>query len=242
MVVTPQPLVAKLPRDLIQFDGPLAAWKLTLDLPLGGKSPAEERSAAELAAGFASAPSFAVLPDGSAVSFRAQVDGAVTSKNTKYPRTELREMRAAAPGTPASWSIGADKARSMRYDVAVAHAPVVKPQVVCGQIHDAYEDILEIMYDGKNSAIVYRWMGKSRPTRLVTGYRLGTFFTLRVDVAAGQVSISVDGEPKATESATNDGCYFKAGCYTQSNAQIEKDPMRYGEVWIRNMTMTGSGA
>jgi poly(beta-D-mannuronate) lyase len=117
----------------------------------------------------------------------------------------------------------------------------VKPQVVCGQIHDANEDILEIMYDGDKNAIVYRWMGKAQDDHLIAGYQLGTFFTLQVDVAGGQVTISVDGERKASRSATNTGCYFKAGCYTQSNVATEHDKTRYGEVWIRNVVMTGGG-
>lgn len=231
------------PSDLIEFDGPHAAWKITLDLPPGGGTNAEEESAATLANGFVAPPSFTVVDNGSAVSFRASVDGARTSENTKYPRTELREMQAAAPTKPASWSIddSGPEPRSMQYDVAVVAAPKKKPQVVCGQIHDADADVLEIMYDGKKEAIVYRWLGDTQPNALIEDYALGTFFTLRIEAASGEVKIYIDGDRKATKSATNDGCYFKAGCYTQSNMDIEHDAQQYGEVWIRNMHVTGGG-
>jgi poly(beta-D-mannuronate) lyase len=240
MVTTKRGMAVKLPRDLIEFNGPGAAWKIALDTPLGGGTNAEEKSAAELANGFTSAE-FAVVDNEPAVSFRARVNGARTSYHTKYPRTELREMRAAAPTTPAAWSIEAPTARSMRYDVAVTVAPKRKPQVVCGQIHDAENDVLEIMYDGNKHAIVYRWYSQTQPDALITGYDLGTFFTLQVDVGGGDVTIHIDGVPKATKSTKNSGCYFKAGCYTQSNLDIEKDPKQYGEVWIKNVLMTGGG-
>ncbi|MEJ3744910.1 polysaccharide lyase family 7 protein [Actinomycetes bacterium KLBMP 9797] len=229
------------PNDLIQFDGPDTAWKITLDTPLGGDHDADEESAAKLAGGFTEPPGFTVADNGSVVSFRARVNGART-EGTEYPRTELREMQAAHPDQRASWKTNDSTSHSMQYDVAVIAAPKKKPQVVCGQIHNGGEDILEIMYDGKKKAIVYRWFGESQDDKLITGYELGTFFTLRIDVADGKVNISINGDLKATKSVSKSGCYFKAGCYTQSNMEKEGgDASQFGEVWIKNLRVTGGG-
>ncbi|MBL8993880.1 MAG: polysaccharide lyase family 7 protein, partial [Spirochaetia bacterium] len=40
---------------------------------------------------------------------------------------------------------------------------------------------------------------------------------------------------KVDYANTNKGCYFKAGCYTQSNPSKGDDPNDYGRVVIRSL-------
>ena len=74
--------------------------------------------------------------------------GGVTTKNSSYPRSELREMNGPEK---AGWS-NTTGTHTLRLRQAVTQLPTVKPHVVTAQIHDAEDDVIEVRLEGEQSA------------------------------------------------------------------------------------------
>jgi poly(beta-D-mannuronate) lyase len=215
----------------------LRNWKLTLPVASPGTTTARDVAQPELT-GFALSPWF--FTSGSAVTFRANAGGATTG-HSSYPRSELREM--SSDGTrPASWATTSG-VHTLTVREAVTHLPVVKPQVVIAQIHDASDDVIEVLADGKRVrspgtyAICVRLNGVELDTCLTDAYTPGSFFTLQIVAAGGRVKVLFNQVAKLNLGAAATGCYFKAGAYTQSNPTKGDSPSAYGEVRISRVTV-----
>ncbi len=220
---------ARKPGDV--FD--LSNWKLQLpDGSSGHMYP-------ELASYQGS--NFGLSKAGDGIAFRAQVGGS-TTPNSKYPRSELREM---AGKGEAAWN-GTSGTHTLSLTEAVTQLPPVKPQVVTAQIHDSKNDIVEVLADGKRSstkgkvAICVRYGGKEQQTCLDDNYVLGSRYTVDLTVTNGRIVVSYNGQKKLEFNATGatNTYYFKAGCYTQSNTQKGDAPDAAGEVIIYNAKVT----
>jgi poly(beta-D-mannuronate) lyase len=216
---------AELPGELLD----LSVWKLTL--PTGEEGSPDEIFQPELDT-FEIDPWFVI--DGDAVRFRANAGG-VTTRNSSYPRSELREMQ---PGGAenASWSTTAGM-HSMRYEAAITHLPEVKPHVVAGQVHDAADDVVMIRLEGAH--LFVEGNGEELGT-LETDYVLGTRFAVRIDSSDGHIRVDYgdDGSVEVDLEVDTDGCYFKLGAYTQSNPERGDEPDAYGEVLVYEVEVT----
>ena len=74
-----------------------------------------------------------------------------------------------------------------------------------------------------------------------SSYKLGTKFTGKIVAAEGRVEFHYDGEKVLDEPLEASGCYFKLGCYTQSNLIKGKDkPSAYGEVKVYSSKVSHS--
>lgn len=203
----------------------LSNWYLTLPVADSGPHDPETIEQPELN-GFSMAPYFQVNSEGDGVIFQAPAGGA-TTKNSKYPRSELREM--SDGGTrEASWS-DTEGTHTMVVREAITHLPSVKPQVVAGQIHDESDDIIMIRLE--ESHLFVEANGKDIGT-LDSSYQLGKVFTVQVTAAEGHIKVSYNGSQKVDYAKTGSGWYFKAGCYTQSNPSKGDSPDAYGQVVI----------
>ena len=96
----------------------------------------------------------------------------------------------------------------------ITHLPMVKSELVAGQIHDANEYVVLIRLGDAGLTVEYQG---STIAVLDAAYVLGTVFTLRIEAAGGFIDVFYNGEQKAHQADVRQGCYFKAGCYTQSN-------------------------
>lgn len=214
----------------------LLNWKLTL--PVGTKDKPVEVKQKALAK-FKDALHFYVRGPG--VVFQAPVNG-VTTPNSHYPRSELREMR--ANGTQnADWS-NRSGAHDMRLVLAITRLPdkrdrADKPGVVCGQIHDDEDDVVMVRLRGTTlTAEMSKGKGQGSVSHLLdSNYRLGTKFYLRMiaDRDGVRVRYQKSGTTKVIEQKINrvfTGGYFKAGCYTQANSS---NGTGYGEVIIYDL-------
>lgn len=226
---------AKLPSEIID----LTNWKITLPIGNSSKKPLEIRQP-ELS-NYQIEPWFTVDSGGEGVRFRAPVNAA-TTKNTKYPRSELREMSDNGK-TNAAWS-SKEGVHTMFLDQAITKVPTIKKHVVAGQIHDSDDDIivvrleypnLYINVDGKNVSI------------LDSDYTLGKRFTVKFVVEGGQTKVYYNNNetPSYTLDLDYSGAYFKAGAYTQSNCFREAFPLfcnedNYGEVVIYKVVVEHS--
>ena len=205
----------------------LSNWKQTL--PIGKKKKPAEIEQPTLA-NYSADPYFHINPSGNGIICRAPVNG-VTTSNSGYPRSELREMT--NNGTKeASWSTTSGT-HTMYIDQAITSVPKTKKHVVAGQIHDSDDDVIVVRLEYPKLFVDIN--GKTGPT-LDSNYTLGKRFTVKFVAENGQIKIFYNGSsnPAYTLAKKSSGNYFKAGAYTQSNCSKESDcsDNNYGEVEI----------
>jgi hypothetical protein len=209
----------------------LSGWKLTLPIDTPQKGRPDEIVAPQIAT-FVASEIFYTSEDGRSVVFRA-LCGGVTTSGSSYPRCELREMELDGK-KEASWNTTDSTIHSMRVLLAVTHVPAVKSHIVCAQIHDAEEDLIEIRLEGKKLQVE---RSKDGNVMLDRSYQLGVVFDLTIDAGGGHVRVFYNGDEKLDWPVDRRGCYFKTGCYTQSNTKKGDAADDYGEVIIRKLEL-----
>jgi hypothetical protein len=205
----------------------LSSWRLTLPINTDRPGEPDEIRQPELAS-FVDPRWFFVNEAADGVVFRAPCGGR-TTKGSKYPRSELRE----ASGTArAAWGTADGVVHVLTATLAVTKTPPVKKHVCCLQIHDAQDDLLMVRVEGRKLLIER----KSDSDVLLDGdYALGTRFDLKIEASGGSIKAWHNGQLKMDWKSDRKGCYFKAGCYTQSNPDQGDAPDSYGEVVIHRL-------
>jgi hypothetical protein len=194
----------------------------------GGDLDHEDYSQSAIEDGFDLADYFYLDENGDVV-FKQYVENGRTSENTKYSRSECRELQ--PNGTSkAEWNSGSGehygKGRSK-----IDHVPDAKPWVVFFQVHDADSDFFRVQLE--NGSIVCR---RSPPgsdeirTVLRTGYSTGTWIDWEWRFVSGTLTIKLDGTTVLTASnMSKSGCYEKFGCYNQVNNRSDGGGAPTGE-------------
>ncbi|WP_232668070.1 polysaccharide lyase family 7 protein [Pseudonocardia sp. TRM90224] len=190
------------PSDLLD----LSNWKLTL--PEGEEGKPREVMPPGLPE--FSNEFFRLTDKGDAVLFTAEVGG-VTTKNSSYPRSELREMQG---DENASWSNTTGR-HVLNVREAILAVPTAKPEIVAAQIHDGDDDVLQIRLEGERLMVQYD-DGESE-TLLDPAYKLGTPFDISIIAADSRVEVIYNGTKKAELDKSGTGWYFKVGAYVQSS-------------------------
>ena len=208
---------ASMPGELIDTND----WYLTL--PTGKKGSPDTIDGSKLATYHSKF--FDLNQQRNGIVFNASAAG-VTTKNSHYPRSELREMDGSEK---ASWS---NKSGTHVFDVreAFTKLPDAKPEVVGVQIHDDKDDVLQIRLEGKNLMVQYH-DGKSE-TVLDPNYQLGTPFDVKIVAADGKVDVLYNGQQKAQLPLAGSGWYWKVGAYVQSNGTKGDGASSAGEVVV----------
>jgi len=214
---------AEVPADLLD----LSNWKLTL--PTGEQGKPKEVLSAQLAR--FSDEFFSVTPARDAVVFTAEVGG-VTTKNSKYPRSELREMRG---DEKAAWS-NPGGTHTLETRQAILAVPKVKPEVVAAQIHDGDDDVLQIRLEGERLTV--QSDDGETETVLDPAYRLGTPYDLKIVAADGRIEVFHDGQRKAELRKSGTGWYFKVGAYVQSSPEKGDAEGTPGAVAVYSLKVT----
>ncbi len=216
----------------------LSNWKLTLPIAGSGSSrdgPAEIKQPDLVT--YAGPPWFETVPNCDAAVFRAAVDG-VTTRGSKNPRSELREMTEGG-STEASWSSDSGT-HTLTVTEAFTKLPDGRPHLVGAQIHDSKDDVTVFRLEGSS---LYITDGDIAHHKLVTGnYTLGTRFEAKFVVSGGQVEVYYNGALQTRLSKDFSGGYFKAGAYTQANCQNAApcSSDNYGETMIYSISATHS--
>lgn len=220
------PPLPRLPGELLD----LADWKLTL--PIGTEGDPLDITMPGLAT--YTSDHFRLTADGDGVVFRANAGG-VTTENSNYPRSELREM---AGTEHASWSntVGT---HVLEVRQAITEVPPVKPEVVAAQIHGGDDDVLQIRLDGPVLSATYA--DGERRIVLDPAYRLGSRYDLRVVAGDGRITVFHNGERKAEIEQSGSGWYWKIGAYTQSNPLKGDRPDAAGEVVVYSLRIEHTG-
>lgn len=209
----------------------LSRWTLTLPLDADGNERADEVSTEKLLGGFQDESSFFVDHEARAVAFRARCGGP-TTKGSSYPRSELRELN--LKGRDASWKTDDEAVHRLEMTARIMCVPKVKPHVVCAQIHDAKSDLLMIRLEGRKLMVE-----RSGLPDLVLDdqYDLRTPFQVKIEAGQGRVRVFHDGRQALDWEVKQGGCYFKAGCYTQSNVKRGDAPDDFAEVQIMKLVL-----
>lgn len=218
---------ASKPGELIDTN----EWYLTL--PTGKKGSPDTIEGSQLATYHSKFFDLTSARDGIVFSAGA---GGVTTKNSHYPRSELREMNGSEK---ASWS---NTSGTHVFDVreAFTKLPSAKPEVVGVQIHDADDDVMQIRLEGKKLMVQYH-DGRSEAV-LDPDYQLGTPFDTRIVAANGKVDVLYNGEKKAELPLSGSGWYWKVGAYVQSNSSTGDGADSTGEVVVYKADISHSGA
>lgn len=224
-----QPTVTTYPARVL----PLTNWKVTLPIAFAD-NPKEplEISQPELAT-YQANPWFTTTPDEKGVIFRAPVNG-ITTNNSGYPRSELREMT--LNGTEDAYWSSKEGRHTLYIEQAITAVPKGKPEVVAGQAHGDDDDLLAIRLDYPK---LYLARNKKNLATLDEHYVLGKRFSISFVASDGMFRTFYNGSdtPVYTLDKEVDKAYFKAGVYTQSNCETEEAPElctsdNYGEVVI----------
>lgn len=208
----------------------LRNWKIALPIDTPHAGTPDEIKQPELA-GFMLSPYFYAGKGG--IVFQAHAGGA-TTKNSKYPRSELREMEPG--GGNAAWSNNSGT-HTMTIRQAITQTPQAKPHVVAGQIHDGSDDVIMVRLEGRH--LFVEADGTTIGT-LQDGYNLGTVFTVRIETSNGQIRVFYNDVLKVKYDRAGSSFYFKAGVYTQSNPSRGDAPDAYGQVVIYDLRVTHS--
>ena len=228
ILLIPAVTAAQLPAKRLD----LSNWMLTLPIDADHSGRADEVKQPDLAS-FTDPDWFFVDEESGAVVFRAHCGGA-TTKGSSYPRCELRE-RANRGKVGAAWSTDDELAHHMTMRVAVTHTPAVKKHVVCAQIHDANDDVMMIRLEGTKLFVERNSLGD---VILDREYQLGTPFELKIQAGGGRIQVWYQQQLKMTWDVSRRGCYFKAGCYTQSNPGKGDSADSFGEVMIYELAVS----
>jgi hypothetical protein len=193
----------------------LSIWKITL--PIGDDGPDEHFP---ITGDYA--PWF--VDTGERLVFRANVDG-VTTTNSGYPRSELREMN--PDGTRAAWT-STKGLHNLTGSCEIRQVPGLKPSVVIAQIHDDIDDVVMLRLDG-TVLYLYESLGKDMGATkhpLLSSYRLGATLTYSIAASPTGITAVVNGKRVDLKRLCSNA-YFKAGCYAQAN---ETNGTGYAEV------------
>ncbi len=204
----------------------LSHWMLTLPVDTVRSGSPDEIKQPALES-FVDLRYFLVNEMDSGVVFRAHCGGS-TTKGSKFPRCELREMTDGGRAR-AAWDTDGQTFHTLTMRAAITKTPPVKKHVVCAQIHDLEDDVMMIRLEGTKLFIERNSVGD---VMLDHDYELGAPIDVKIQAGDGHINVWYEGDLKMNWKVSRRGCYFKAGCYTQSNLEKGDAAESYGEVVI----------
>lgn len=201
-----------------------------------GDSSITTKTQAQLAT-YDEAPYFTTNETGTAVKFAVRLD-AVTTSGSSYPRSEARELN--PDGSLMSFT-GTTEDHWMEGRSRISALAAYKRAMVIAQVHDADSD--KIMIASQNVEPTAEWHvgGDTKIVIRINGTGTGIpvpipryylddeiAWRIRLGSIGWQVFINDFTTPfvKSTDAGMPalslvGGCYFKAGCYSNTNASVE---------------------
>lgn len=199
-------------------------WKLQYGVPKG--KSITEVSDADLRKGKPTSTPWYVDTGDGFVGFVTEMDS-VTTKGSKYPRSEWREM--ADNGVDeAEWDSSAGyHALEVTLRVKPEYFTKKQPRLSAMQLHDEKDDQFQLIFDrtsGKTQ-VYWRINGTSKGFGLIDPDYDGTPVRVRFEVLAGQARLRYRDLTKTAMVTDNmrqsSKCYFKLGCYAQTNKDTD---------------------
>jgi hypothetical protein len=216
---------ANVPGDLLELEN----WFLTLPVgPPGDPDSIDQPELLDYRSEW-----FDLTEDRTGVVFRAPAGG-VTTKNSKYPRSELREMQGEEK---AAWT-NTEGTHVLESRQAITEVPPVKPEVSATQIHDGGDDVMQIRLEG--STLVAQYADGEEQIVIDPAYELGTPYDLRIVAADSRIVVFYNGKQSAEIDRSGSSWYWKVGAYTQSNPDRGDDADAVGEVVVYSLKIEHS--
>ncbi len=198
----------------------LSVWELQEPVGSAGSPTTIPPAQLEGPKGFSDTYFFTDPTDGS-MSFWDPENG-VTTANSNYPRSELREMTAG--GAAANWP--SSGTNTLRATVKVTQVP---SHVAVGQIHlgtgtpASTKPLLELFYFATGDielGIEQTPAGGNEVNHPVGNVPLGTKWSYVIGLSGNTITLGIDGGAVQTFAMSStfdqEGMYFKAGDYDQS--------------------------
>ncbi len=160
--------------------------------------------------------------------------GGVTTANSSYPRSELREMDG---DKLASWS-NETGTHTLAVRQAVTELPKAKPELVTAQIHDTESDVIEIRLEANR--LIAQYADGKKEFVVDPDYVLGTPYDLRLVAADGRIDVWYNGSHAGGVAQSGSGWYFKTGSYLQSNTGRGDNAEAVGKVVLYAVDVTHS--
>ena len=206
----------------------LTFWALSL--PFGNNGVPETRSGSSLLT-YSSNKYFYVPENVSAVAFKTYTNG-LTYANTKYPRTEMRET------SPMSWNTSSGY-HLMNFSGCVTRLPSATPKLVLAQIHHGDDDLIRIRCLRKYGIVTIdvSYNDQEALGVLDSNYTLKSTYNIQVEVFNNTLNVFYNTRDQAavTLPVSQDNCFFKIGCYPQSDKKSSTD---FGETWVYSVNTT----
>lgn len=201
--------VATRPGDV--FD--LTHWTLQLPIETDRRGTPDEVFQPELDA-FLLAPFVSIDPSGG-LRLAANAGG-VTTTNSRFARTELREMTNGGVDR-AAWSTTVGR-HVLTVRGAAVEQPDETPNMVLAQIHGGDAYLVLVRLDGQRMWVKHQ---DADAGALDESYVVGTPYTIGIEAEGGVVRVSYNGEERVQVTRAHSGCYFKTGAYLQTNTSAD---------------------
>jgi Alginate lyase len=170
-----------------------------------------------------------------------------TTANTKYPRTEFRQV-----GSNSDWTINDTKLHTLEVSLSVEEVVPEKPQTVIGQVHGggSNSELLKLRWTGylPGQCYIEARFQKNDNTyaeygvKVVEGLSLGDLINYKITMLNGKIDVTI-GNTTASQTytsdiyGTSDAYYFKAGNYLQFDST---DPAKKGTVFMYSLKLDPS--
>jgi hypothetical protein len=148
-------------------------------------------------------------------------ESGVTTPNSNYARTELREMN--SNGTPADWSLAGNSTLSAELRVVSVTSNVCVGQVHLGSGGTSTKPLAELYYHSNGNIYLGTENSPSGGQTLhyITNVALGAHWTYVINVHGNTINLTVNGSKTSYSIPTSFDAYhqyFKAGDYNQSSS------------------------
>ena len=201
----------------------LSIW--SLQLPVGSPGSPDTISPSGLEGGYTSKYFYTASNDG-AMTFFAPEKG-VTTPNSNYARSELREMKPGGGG--ANWDLQAGThtlnatVRVLRVPKSVAIGQIKLGSALRPGLEPSTKPLLELYYRANGDVVVgiENSPAGGQTPHFLTNIPMGTKFTYQIKSTPSTLTVTINGTPRSfalPSSFLGYGQYFKAGSYNQSSS------------------------
>jgi hypothetical protein len=148
-------------------------------------------------------------------------ESGVTTPNSNYARTELREMN--GNGSAADWTLAGNHTLSAELRVVSVTSNVCVGQVHLGSGGTSTKPLLELYYHSNGNIYLGTENSPSGGQTLhyITNVALGVHWTYLINVSGNTINLTVNGSKTSYSVPTSFNAYhqyFKAGDYNQSSS------------------------
>lgn len=198
----------------------LSVWELQLPIGSPGSPTTIPPSQLEGSNGYTNPAYFWTDTNDGSMTFWDPESG-VTTPNSNFARTELREMN--PDGSAADWSLSGTSTLSADLRVVSVTSHVCVGQIHLGTGGSSTKPLLELYYYDNGNIVLGLENSPSggQTTHTLTNVPLGTRWSYVIAIAGGRIQITVNGNTTTYPIASGFDAYhqyFKAGDYNQSSS------------------------